>query len=252
MALPKYHQSEIKDYLRCGLYHMFKHVLKLPTPVTTPLTVGSVADSAMNFTLQKRIDTGLDPSLQEVLEKASDDFNSRVDRTEWGSDDVAEQKNLAMKIVKVFYEQVAPKIDPETVQESFSLETDHGYLIGGTFDVVDKRGILIDLKTSAPMRVASYTVNYTMQPAMYWHAYEQIRGKPPESFRFDIITKHGIPQYKTSSGKVSDQDREHLFYTINQMHAGLKAGIALPASEGVYWCSKKYCPFWDQCKGKKS
>lgn len=249
---PRYHQSEIKDTLKCGIYAEFRYLQGLPTPARSAATVGNVVDSTVNHLLRKKI-KGESPTLEEALDVASSEFESRRQSTQIWDEPADQLKDSALTIVKLFQIQVAATIEPETVQEEFVIDTDRDYMLGGTIDYTDKRGFLGDIKTASPTRASSYIVNGALQPALYHYAYTALRGREPVAFRFDVMTRttNGTTAYKPVSGQVTQADLEFAFRTIDQVHAYRKAGIALPAPEGSWWCSKKWCPFWDLCKGKK-
>lgn len=252
MSKPRYRQSQIKDYLRCGIYYEFRYIQGLTSPGNGATTVGSAVDFAVNSSLEQKIKTGSDFSLAEIVSATAQEFDRLAPQTDFKGEDPKEFKTTALQISKLYWENVSPSIQPETVQETFLIDTDSGYQLTGTFDVTDKKGQVRDLKTASPSRAREYDVNTKMQAAMYDWAYEQLRGKPSTGFVFDILTREAKPRYISISGQVTPENREFLFRTINNFHQAVSAGVALPAPEDVYWCSKKWCPFWDKCKGKKS
>lgn len=250
MTKPKYHQSEIKDYLKCGLYHQFRYRDGLRSPSMSAATVGNTVDSTVNHILGQKI-KGETTTLEEALDVASANFEAMRPGTVW-DESPDQMKNSSMSIVKLFVIQVAPGIQPMTVQENFKIETEH-YDLGGTFDYTDIHGYLGDIKTASPTRAKQHVVNGASQPAMYTYAYTALRGTPPKGFKFDIMTRvtNGSPQYIPILGVVTQADQEFFFQTVNAVHKAIQAGVAVPAPEGSWWCSKKWCPYWDRCKGRK-
>jgi len=59
------------------------------------------------------------------------------------------------------------------------------------------------------------------------------------------------PVLQQVKGKITPTDRAWFFDAVNQVHRAIKAGVALPAPEGAWYCSKKWCGYWEQCKGRK-
>jgi len=239
----------ILDALKCGLFFKFRHLDKIQSPPNSSLTVGSVSDFTFNHILSEKMN-GRQVSSEEAKDLASSEFEKRKGSTQW-DEDAGVMKNVTIKIVETFLSKVAPGIFPISVQESFTLETEN-YFLGGTLDYRQADGLIGDAKTASPQRVSSYSVSYSLQPAMYWWAIEQITGKAPTKFRFDIITRvtNKTPEYKPVEGIVTQNDIEDLFYAINRVNKMVQSGIFLPAAEGAWWCSKKWCPFWNQCKGR--
>lgn len=253
MSKPRYHQSAIQTYLKCGKMYDFRYIQGLKTPPKAALTVGSSVDAAVTYNFVEKIKTGQDLPTEAVLDTFSTDFDTRAKETEWGEDDAGKQKDMGAQLVKIHCEQAAPTIKPETVQESFVIETDAGYDLGGTIDLIETSGIVADTKTSK----GAYdddAVFRAIQPALYDFAYEALRGKPSTGFRYDVLVKptaRKAPEYKPISAVVTQRDREWLFETISQVHKAISAGVALPPMEGSWACSDKWCGFWNLCKGKK-
>lgn len=250
---PEYHQSQILMYLRCGKQWYFRYVLGIKTPPSAALTVGSSVDAAITRNLILKKERGTDSPLDEVLDTYSTDFDIRAKETEWGEDDAGFQKDVGVQCVTAHHEQVAPQLKPETVQETFVIETDAGFGVGGTIDLVETDGTVADSKTSKS-KYDEDAVSRAIQPALYDFAYEALRGKPATAFRYDVMikpTKTLPARIQQVRGKVTGDDRAWLFDTISEMHKAITAGIALPAPEGAWHCSPKWCGYWGICKGKK-
>jgi len=253
------HQSEVQAYLKCGLMWQYRYVDGLKMPPKAALTLGSAVDAAVTKNLQQKIESNLDMPTEAVLDAFSSDFDTRAKETEWDPDeDAGKEKDKGVQMVRAHHEHAAPKIQPETVQESFVIETDAGYDLGGTIDLVEKSGVIADTKT-AKAAYAENAIERAMQPALYDFAYEALRGKPAEGFRYDVLVKPTAKkpaEYKPVAGKVTAEDREFLFLTINNVHKAMEAGIAMPAPEapGVWWCSRGWCGYAAICpkfKGRK-
>jgi len=258
IKMPEYHQSAINTFLKCGKQWEFRYVLGIKTPPNAALTVGSSVDAAITSNLIAKKETGTDLPVDAVLEVYSKDFDVRKKDTEWGEENAGEQKDAGIECLKLHHKEIAPKIDPETVQENFVIETDAGYAIGGTLDITEKDGTIRDSKTSKEA-YAEDAVTRALQPTMYDFAYQTIRKKESKRFVYDVMIKPKInkksirpAQIQIVEGKVTSADHEWLFNTINQMHKAVTSGVALPAPDGAWWCSKKWCGYWDMCKGKKS
>lgn len=252
MSRPKYHQSEVQTFLKCGKQWEFRYLLGIKTPPKAALTVGSAVDAAVTRNLAQKVASGTDITEEEVTDVCACDFDARSKDTEWGEDDPGKQKDMALQLVKAHHKELAPSILPESVQEEFHIETDAGYDIGGTIDLTEKSGVIADTKTSKQKYAEDAVIN-GLQPAMYDFAYEALRGQKAKAFRFDVLikpTKTIGPRTQQIEAPVPGESREHLFEAINNMHKAIQAGVTLPAPEGAWWCSKDWCGYWSMCKGK--
>jgi hypothetical protein len=252
-ARPRYSQSELKTFLQCGKRWEFRYLKNLKIPPSAALTVGSAVDTAVSRNLAQKIQSGRDLAADEVLGEFSDDFERRRAETEWAEEDPGKQKDLGARLVALHHARAAPRIDPATVQERFLLRTDRGYDLEGVMDLTEKSGVIADTKTSR-VPYGPEALEKNLQPALYDFAYEQTRGKPATGFRFDVLVKGGsrkAPELQRIEGRLTPEDRDWLFENADRVHKAITAGVALPASEGSWYCSKKWCGYWEQCKGSK-
>lgn len=252
---PKYHQSQIKTFLMCGLRHQFRYLQGVRMPGGAHATTGSAADTAISFNLAHKVKTGECAPLSDVLDVCSTDFDKRVPETAFKADESpGECKDAALAVVKTHTQGLATALQPKAVQMEFVIETDAGFDIGGTLDIVEQDDTLRDTKTASRQRASSYVVPRSFQPAMYDYAFTAVTGRKSPGWAFDVFTRptKTLPaEYKPVFGRVEAADHEWLFNGINQMHRAIRAGIALPAPEGSWYCSERWCEFWAICKGKK-
>jgi len=250
-----YRQSEIKTFLQCGRKWEFQYLHKIQRPKRAAASIGSSADAAISANLAQKVTTGTDMPMGEVLEICSKDFDERARETIWDEEDTpGPAKDSVIACVTLHHTQVAPKIKPASVQEQFVIETDAGFDLTGTIDLTETSGVIADTKTSSRQRATSHVVERAFQPALYDFAYRAIRGKPSTGFRFDVITRPTarLPaEYKPVQGQVTEADHEWLFSAVGATDKAIAAGVALPAPEGSWFCSEKWCEYWSLCKGRK-
>lgn len=247
--LPEYHQSAINMFLKCPRQYMFRYMMNLRLPPKSALTMGKAFDAAVTVNFSQKIVSKTDLPVSDVADAFVTAFNKDAPQTVWDEDDPGKLKDQGVAMAKVFHEKAAPKIQPVTVQESFRLETDAGYALGGTFDIVQEGHVVRDQKTSK----AEYSpdaVSQEIQPAVYSFAYEAKHGVRPD-FAYDVITKHKEPRYQEVVGRVSETQTEQLFEAIGLMHSQIERGEFQYAPPGAWWCSKTWCGWWHLCKGKK-
>ena len=250
----KYNQTELKAYLKCGKMWEFRYLKGIKTPPSPALTLGSSVDAAVTANLAQKIQSKSDMSKDEILDVYSSDFESRKQETEWLDENPGKQKDMGVRLVSLHHDLVAPNIMPATVQEFFNLETNAGYDLFGTMDLVEENGTVVDTKTSR-LKYDEAAVSRNFQATLYDFAYESLRKVPAKGFRFDVLIKPTVtkgPTLQQVEGKVTQADREWLFDGIHNVHKAIQAGVALPAPEGSWYCSQKWCGYWDQCKGRKT
>lgn len=250
VALPEYHQSAINMFLKCPRQYMFRYMMGMRIPPKSALTVGLAFDSAATVNFKQKIESKIDMTESDVMDACASDFDKRSPETDWDGEDPGELKDLAVRMTQAFHQKAAPNIQPTTVQEQFRIETDAGYALGGTFDVVEANHVVRDQKTSKA-EYSEDAVQNEIQPAVYSFAYQAKTGVRPE-FAFDVVTKHKKePRYQEVRGKVTDTQTEQLFEAVNIMHSQIQRGEFQYAAPGSWWCSKTWCGYHSICKGKK-
>lgn len=248
--LNEYHQSSLGMFLKCPRQYMYRYEMGQVVAPRAALTVGGAVDVGTTANYKQKIETKQDLAVNDVLDIYSSEFDKRAIGTDWDGEDSGKQKDLGARLVKFFQEVAAPKIQPVAVQEAFRIETTAGYAIGGTMDLIDDKQIIRDTKTSAKSYQED-AVSDSIQAAMYDFAYEAKHGVPAKGFAFDVVTKTKEPKYQEVTGVVSSNQRQRLFESINIMHSQIQRGEYNYAPEGAWWCSKDWCGYWSQCKGKK-
>lgn len=247
---PVYHQSEIHTFLKCGRMWEFRYIHGIKLPARGAMTLGLAVDGAVSLNLSQKIHTDEDVPLEQALDWYSDEFEARRARTEWQEDEDPDKlKDVGAALVELHHHEIAPSIDPESVQERFLIRTDAGYDLGGTIDLVEKSGVIADTKTSRTAYGEEDTLK-SIQATLYDFAYEALRGRKSSGFRFDVLIKTKVPRAQQVHASVGQDDRNWLFETVAQVDRGIRAGVALPAPEGSWYCSPKWCGYWSICKGR--
>lgn len=252
---PRYSQSELQLFLKCGKQWEFRYVRGLKLAPRGAMTLGSAIDRAVSANLVQKIRSRVDLGEREALEIYSDDFDRRAGETEWRDEEPGEQKDLGVALLKAHHEVVAPAIDPETVQERFLLETSAGYELAGVIDFTERGGVIGDTKTSRTAYDPG-AARRALQPALYDLAYEALRGRPSAGFRYDVLIKSGAGKsparrVQQVSAKLGQDDRHWFFETATHVHRAIRAGVAMPAPEGAWYCSPRWCGYWSRCKGRE-
>lgn len=250
VRMPEYHQSAINMFLKCPRQYMYRYMMGMILPPKSALTLGRSMDAAVTHNFTQKVESQTDLPVDDVLDAFSTEFDKCAPTTQWDEEDPGQQKDLGAKMTKAFHLMGAPKIQPKTVQEKSRVETDAGYAIAGTFDVVDSEDIIRDQKTSKNA-YAEDAVCTEVQPVVYDFLFQAKHGKKPKAFAYDVITKHKEPRYQEVKGEVSETQTNQLFETITLMHSAIKRGDFQYASPMGWWCSKAWCGYWDICKGKK-
>lgn len=253
LEAPIYHQSSIDMFQRCGLQWKFRYVDGIKMKPAAALTVGSSVDAAVTHNLEQKINSHLDLPEREVVDAFETTWNKLKDETDFSASNEGTEKDIGVQLTRLHHKSAAPLINPKHVQWNFNIETGRGYRVGGTADIIGKDGIVEDTKTSKNAYDPD-SVQNKFQPAMYsWAAGKEGVGNA-DGFRYRVLikpTKTMGVRLQTIESPVLKSAQDWMFNTIDKVHAAIKSGNFIPAQPDSWVCTKKWCGYWDICRGKK-
>ena len=266
---PTLHQSQIGMLSRCGLQYQYRYVEGKLRPPGVAMVVGTATHRAVEENLENKIHHGELLSQEEVESLASDAFDATWLGDEPELSDLEKEagkkatkgvaKDKAVQLSSLHHSDIAPILTPETVEEKFRLE-----LIGrpvdlaGTIDIVEKDGdsyVVRDTKTSGKTPSAD-TADRSTQLTMYALAVESSRGKRPEKVTLDYLVKLKKPKSVVLESTRGDEDYQMLMKLVDASSKVIEAGAFMPAPQDAWWCSNRWCGYWNICpygaRGKTS
>lgn len=245
-------QSHINEFLRCRLAYYAKYVLDLKYQPNAKMTLGSIVDAIQNVAYQRKIE-GTEMSTEEALDLASQEFTKRFHETNWGKDNPSIYKDDSIATTEVFMREVYPRVIPLSVQEEWYVQTSGPYDLTGTFDVVSATFVgpatklslvrenppvyLRDLKITTRTGVSQYSINRSVQTALYTFAYRSLYKKQPSGFVLDTILRPTRKktgdrsmkaEYRPVIGAVDSHDEEWLFEIFDGVYKDIVAGSFYP------------------------
>jgi hypothetical protein len=123
----------------------------------------------------------------------------------------------------------------------------------GTPDRVEGHDIG-DVKTGR--RLADDAIDTSRQLAVYDLLHESESGAPSRSVYFDNVYRSGkVWKSDRLVSHRTESDRSAIWEILVRATNARTQGVALPAPEGAWWCSRKWCPHWRACPavvGKRS
>ena len=247
-------QSMISQYLHCGLQWEFRYIKGLKIPPKGVLTLGSAVDAGVTHNLSQKIETGIDLPIQEVESAFESDFERRAGFTDWSELSKDDSKDIGVQLVRAHHRLAAPLIKPKAVQWSFDYDTERGYRLAGTADLVDESDTVEDTKTAAKA-YSEDAIGQSLQGPIYVQALSRELPQSAGNFRYRVLVKptKTLPaRVQTIDGRITDQQIDFANQSADRVHAAIQAGIALPADPKSYLCNEKFCGFFSICKGRKT
>jgi len=264
MPVDRLSYSSINTYLLCPKSWEFRYILKPRVPVAVALPFGSaiheaiqtyVAAKAEGHEVKPLIDLWPDCWQGAVNERRNKD-NIKWDRPFSYYTDLGDKMLSAPNVVAA-----VEAIEPMVVlapAETAVIERKVEFRVPGVpipvigyIDMIAADGVPVDFKT-ASRKWSTGKEHGEIQPDFYLLGLNQENYdlNPGHKFRYYIFTKTKNPicQVLETSRYWGD-----LFFTmklIKETWEAIQAGVFPPNPTG-WKCSKKYCEYWELCRGKE-
>lgn len=269
--------SKLEMLQRCGIQYDFRYNLGIKAPPSIAMLEGRAVDKAVSQILRQKVVEGKLPSDQAVADQAATEM-----RTEWSdagevfltaSEAARGGKGLlgyavdrTIRLARKYRTAFAPysktMVDPATglarVQHKWEVDMGAGITLNGISDEEEVDAVN-DVKTKgkkAPERLAHESPQLTG----YATAKYVIDGVLEPKVRLHVL----VDRPKLFEGTIAGDDPAGVtaqvlesVRTVPQMEAYIRraeaaakvirAGSFLPARPEDWWCSQKFCGFWNAC-----
>lgn len=225
-------------------------------PPAIAMAVGTGVHKAAEINHKQKIESGVDLRLDELQDAAADGFKNAVEESGvyfTGSkhelySELGKGSDLSVKMAGVYGKQIAPQIQP--VAAEIKLTAQHSDLpvpFLGIVDVIDARGMIVDLKTSKA-KWRSGKEKESLQPGIYkWLIRRNVNQEL--DFCFFVMAYNGDTQYVQT--EKSDGDISYIVNIAKAMLHAVKNGVFMPAVPGHWLCSEKFCGYHGTCRVRK-
>jgi hypothetical protein len=254
--------------MRCSMQYYFRYVKGMIERPNLAMTAGTAGHSALQANYMKKIGTGYDMPLPDLLDKYSDFHDNETSRLEPSDlqpdEDLGVSKDNGMNQLRHFHAKVAPKIRPALVEFEFNVDmSDPEYgeplrISNGRIDLITTSEEIFDNKfLSRRSRKSQLEIDSSPQLDMYDLAYNLRFGRdarnvgimafippgkkadtPPE---VQILTRD--PRLNSKTGKAGRRAR--IIHKLHTVERAIKSGIFMPADDPKT-CS--WCGYREQCQ----
>lgn len=206
--------------------------------------------------LKKKIE-----SFNQFMKKETDEHSLYVDSLDEESIVELLEKEAEDKVSRLTYtyhEAYGKTSKPFEVEMPFTLNIEGIYtpivgfmdLIEGPFRMHDDKEayIIIDTKT-ATKSPPEDDIDEDLQLSIYDMAFRQIFNKKPYRLKKRWVVD--TTEVKVIEQVAEARSPEQLDRVINRIKVTeqcIQKQMFLPAPQGCWWCSKKWCNYWDDCK----
>lgn len=202
-----------------------------------------------------------EPTPAQTQELAVQLFEEEANTVEdWVDEDVGTMKDSVASGAKSWAWEVGRLYEPLALQVPYQVRFDEGWTNRGTLDMVGrdaetKTPFIIDAKTSK-RKWAEKKALSSYQPASYTFGASQLpnlSGVSLDIFEFHVHVRTKVPQNQIIRVNVTQADRDRYLVmqrvARRQIELAMQTGEWMPNRESIL-CSKKWCPFWQQCQNE--
>ena len=235
--------SQINMWLRCPSQWAYRYVHGIKSPPSGALILGGAYHTALEKNFRQKINSGEDLPLPDCLDLFSDAWNVRLKEEEdivWDKLSPGQHKDQGVGLVSAYRVNTSPSVTPVTVEKTYISE------VAGTkficiVDLIDSEGLVIDHKTSA-RKYAQVDVDKDLQAS----AEAFVLGRAIH-YSNHIALKTARPTIQITNTYRLDTDIDWWYILAAKIVSLMKSGIAPPNPTG-WWCSEKFCGYWDKCR----
>ncbi len=237
--------SSLETYLKCGIRYFLERELG-HRRATVPMAIGSAVAFAAKKDNERKIasDGASALGLREIVESGVSAYDQEIENVELTESkrEVAEGRDDAAGASRCYGEDVSKWVkDVLWAERRIVAEVADGIELAGTPDCVTENYVR-DTKTGQPWNAARAYAS--RQLTAYDLLYEAMLSRSPERLVIDSISKsHGRWGNQAFYSTRDEEDRTAFIDVLGRAKDGIEAGIALPAPESAWWCSKKWCGF---------
>lgn len=256
LPVPHLSHSSIRTYLRCPEKWRRRYIDLEYEPSNANLVIGKCVGAGISGGYIEKINQ--EPEYGEaMLDIASDTFEdvTKNEEIDWQEDAPEAAKDSIIRCVGRYYEDVATRFTPATVEEGFEIgfpEAD--WIVKGFIDItgeaagvsadlhdvktVSKADNTLDSDVQATLYVASYYVRDESLPIFAWHQIKKPTARNAPEVRL-LTTSRTATQVTNYLERIAQVARE--------IDWRVQTGNWQGAVPGTWWCSQKFCGYWDSC-----
>jgi RecB family exonuclease len=255
IAKPHLSPTQIGMLLRCPRQWYYRYALGLKSPPSGAMAQSRAWHQAVEHGYKHKLQIGELPDEDATVEVFADRFDAEFDPD--GSEPpvldpgekVGSLKDQGVEITRVHRRYLAPQAVPRLVEHRFSVSLGESFpfVLEGIWDLVEQNGAIVDNKAKgrAP---SDGDMASDVQLTSYSLAYRLLEGRREPALRLDCVIKTKTPRAARLVTARTDGEVRWFLGLVEEVARMVIAGIFPPNPTG-WWCSEKFCGYWDRCRG---
>lgn len=261
MDIPVNHlsYSSVSLYQRCQLRWRYRYVDKIKTQATGKMLAGNAYHEAVAMCFEVKRMFGEYPPMSAMHDTFINYWNKQVRNNiiiqrdsdgakfdeipaiKFDEDEPVKLQADALVLLDIYYNDHMLKIEPAAVEKRVTGEY-NGIPLLAYIDLIDANGIFYDHKL-VWRSWKDGQADIDIQPTFYG----LISGAKPIEFHFQFAKALKNPVIDDMVTKRTGSDYTRLGIDIINMWRQIQSGIFMRCGTGGWWCSDKYCGYWETC-----
>lgn len=266
-AKPKFSHSRLTALTMCGEAYRRRYIEHDKQPPRVNMAMGTSLHWAAQENFRQKIESHQDLPAEDIKDIAAGKFSelendgvglTRDELRRGGVRVLGEALDKTIAIAGVYAKKIAPEYQPEFVEQQFTIELPNAsHDLTGVIDLADDEQCVTDLKTTAK-RMDADDAHHSLQLTVYAAGYQVLTGSPAKELRLDVIQTWAKPSRRVLKTTRGPDDFGVLAARLNMALRSIDSGTFLPAAVGAWWCSDRFCGYWQTCpyvnarRGKES
>lgn len=251
---PHISASQLSMYQRCGEAYRFRYVDGIIIPPNRAMIRGTSIHKARQKNLTQKMTSGVDLSVDEVMETARDtvvgEFEKSVMLEDGETVGIAKAATIdgATRMAACDLECHQKLIVPKMVEKAIRVNIPGlGRDILGYLDTADSSNIVRDLKSMSKTPAADAAAK-SDQLTTYALLFKVETGNLPAAVQLDaVVDLKGGPKASVVRGTRTDDDLNMILRRYFVAIQGIEKGVFIPCPSDHWGCNPKWCGYFAQC-----
>jgi len=250
------HVSGLEMLSRCGVQYHNRYILGQKIPPAVAIVKGIAVHLAVSKDLKAKIEFGNLLPEGAIRETARDSVLAQ-----WGHGVTLDSEELeageskvkgaavdtAVSLATLHHQKVAPDLKPTAVERPWVLDIEgENMQLAGTFDVQESTDSIHDTKTSGKSP-SSGAADDSLQLTAYHLAAKVLDGKAPDALVLDYLVSTKVPKFVPVTTTRDATDHQMFLARLERAKQVIESGVFTPASPGSWWCSSRFCGWFQTC-----
>lgn len=237
--------TQLKMYLRCPLQYFFRYVCGLKVPPTSGLTLGRTIHEALGENYRQKLQSYEDLPIEQVTDVFSDYWDREAKETVFANGEKpGKLKDDGIGLLKAYFKDVAPNVQPIEVEKEFLIETGVTKLpLKGYIDLIDDEAQIVDHKTTK-RSFPTDSAEKDLQLTAYSMAYRTLYGHKESGVRLDVMVRNKQPKIQQLYGARTQADIDRFLRLAQQVEHSINAEAFYPNEN--FMCGN--CGYGEMCE----